>query len=253
MKRNDFLKLMLTASVFATVRPFNLLGKLEPKLKEENGKITGIYTLSLNEYPQLTELWGHLNFKVEAIPPEEWFPNLIIVKVPYNTYDKHFTCVADRCPHAGFPMEEFDPDDQYFVCSEHGTIFDIEGKYIEGPASQDLDTFETKYDGGDTVGIEIPQIVSSDIEGNNGFFAGRVYPNPAAGYATLNIGLIQPANVRAEIYTYSGQSLLQVPSFFGNEGMNEIRMNLANLRRGAYFIRVEAEGNGDLKRNFLVR
>ncbi|HTF99427.1 MAG TPA: ubiquinol-cytochrome c reductase iron-sulfur subunit [Nitrospirota bacterium] len=60
--------------------------------------------------------------------------------------DNTVIAYSPNCPHLGCGYRWFDKD-ALFKCPCHGSVFDINGKVVSGPAPRQLDTLETKLDG----------------------------------------------------------------------------------------------------------
>jgi menaquinol-cytochrome c reductase iron-sulfur subunit len=69
--------------------------------------------------------------------------SLWLVKRPDGTV----TAFAPNCPHLGCGYRWF-ADDRKFKCPCHGSVFDINGKVLAGPAPRPLDTLETQVENG---------------------------------------------------------------------------------------------------------
>jgi menaquinol-cytochrome c reductase iron-sulfur subunit len=66
-----------------------------------------------------------------------------LVKKPDNSV----TAYSPNCPHLGCGYR-WVAADQRFACPCHGSVFDINGKVLSGPAPRPLDTIETRVEGG---------------------------------------------------------------------------------------------------------
>ena len=77
-----------------------------------------------------------------------------IVKRP----DGRIVAFSPSCPHLGCGYRWF-AQDKRFKCPCHASIFDIDGKVLEGPAPRALDVLETKQEDGKVyVKFEIFQV-----------------------------------------------------------------------------------------------
>lgn len=61
--------------------------------------------------------------------------------------DGSVAAFAPACPHLGCGYRWF-PAEQRFKCPCHVSVFDIDGKVLEGPAPRSLDLLETKVEDG---------------------------------------------------------------------------------------------------------
>lgn len=66
-----------------------------------------------------------------------------IVKRP----DKSITAYSPNCPHLGCGYR-WSEADRRFTCPCHGSMFDIDGKVLGGPAPRSLDALEVKQEDG---------------------------------------------------------------------------------------------------------
>ena len=66
-----------------------------------------------------------------------------------------------------------------------------------------------------------------------------VFPNPARDFVTLNMTLNNPANVNIQVVDLLGKTVSAVDLGWQNS-INNYRIDVSNLQRGLYFLRVEA-------------
>ncbi len=59
----------------------------------------------------------------------------------------HFFALSQRCPHLGCRVP-FCQSSRRFECPCHGSVFDLAGEYIHGPAPRGMDRFELRLAGG---------------------------------------------------------------------------------------------------------
>jgi len=65
----------------------------------------------------------------------------------YNVHGK-FYATEEHCTHEEGPLGEGYLDGKVITCPWHGAMFDVtSGKVLEGPATRDIKTYETKIDG----------------------------------------------------------------------------------------------------------
>lgn len=68
-----------------------------------------------------------------------------------------FFALSQKCPHLGCKVPFCDSSGR-FECACHGSVFDIGGEYVKGPAPRGMDRFHLSLDNGNLVvntGIEI--------------------------------------------------------------------------------------------------
>lgn len=58
------------------------------------------------------------------------------------------TVFSPICPHLGCHYH-WDAQSKHFVCPCHGSVFDVDGKVVAGPAPRPLDTLPQKIDSGE--------------------------------------------------------------------------------------------------------
>lgn len=231
--RRRFLELMFAATITTVCCTHKLLGRVIPKIKENGDKLLGIYGLNIDTYPELANVWGSVRFLIEdAIG---YFPKVILTRVPPETYGVEFIAVSEQCPHEGYPVKPLDPDLHIFECSGHGTLFDVTGRYIWGPASDDLTRFNLRYDGDKTVYIEIPAITTSvEIEKENLTYLRQNYPNPCSNITTVEFGVEKPSKIELKLLNSKGEAILTVSKFVDNATEQLEEIDVTNLPNGVY-------------------
>ena len=60
--------------------------------------------------------------------------------------DNHLFALSQKCPHLGCHVPFCDSSGR-FECPCHGSVFDLAGEYIKGPAPHGMDQFELTLDG----------------------------------------------------------------------------------------------------------
>ena len=88
-------------------------------------------SISLLEYPELKEVGGaaYLSFS-------EQFVHLLVMCIS----EEKWAAVWKICTH-GVCDVEWDPSLSLVVCPCHGSLFDIDGVVLQGPAEKDLKAF----------------------------------------------------------------------------------------------------------------
>lgn len=234
-KRRNFLKLMLTASVTTFTYPHQFLGAIEPIIKDNDDKILGIYGLNLDRFPQLHEVWGSVRFEIEGTIV--FFPKVILTRVPKEQYSVDFIAVSEQCPHEGYLIKDLDPDTHLFECSGHGTLFDVTGKYIWGPASKNLQRFILSFDGEKTVYIEIPALITSLPEKTFSeplFYLRQNIPNPCSEKTIIEFGVESVSFVSLKLTNLNGNPvkvLFEKESFQGQMTLN---IDVTQIPSGIY-------------------
>ncbi|MGL4883218.1 MAG: ubiquinol-cytochrome c reductase iron-sulfur subunit [Waterburya sp.] len=68
----------------------------------------------------------------------------LVIKDPTNA--EKLIAVNPTCPHAGCAVT-WESDQQKFLCPCHDSEFSSDGKVLEGPATEPLDSYEVKLEG----------------------------------------------------------------------------------------------------------
>lgn len=67
-----------------------------------------------------------------------------------------FHVLDPTCTHAGCTVGLYEPANQGISCPCHGSFFDISGQVLNGPASLPLATYQSSFDGDDTLSVMVP-------------------------------------------------------------------------------------------------
>lgn len=248
--RRIFLKQMLTASVFTAACPHILLGELNPTIQDTgNGTILGTYSLDIEQYPVLKEIWGSVRLNIPTDiggTPEE----VIITRVPFDTYKQHFSAFNTKCPHEGQRVYDLHPDLHIFICSGHGTEFNPLGTYLDGPAAQDLlkYTVDRKWLPGDRfLKISFPFYTSSvndKAEDVNSplFFLRKNHPNPFIDYTNIEYGIESDMYIKIAIYDIGGNAIHTIYDGFQLAGTYSHRFEAQNSPAGMYICKLSVNG-----------
>jgi cytochrome b6-f complex iron-sulfur subunit len=62
----------------------------------------------------------------------------------------HLFALSQKCPHLGCRVPYCDSSGR-FECPCHGSVFDLAGEYIQGPAPRGMDQYEVTLDGRNVV------------------------------------------------------------------------------------------------------
>lgn len=79
----------------------------------------------------------------------------------------------------------------------------------------------------------------------------KIYPNPAANSATMNIALTEKDNLEITIINSVGQSIYST-KVKGDIGNNKIDLNFNNLSSGLYFYQVKVGNNKPVTNKFMI-
>lgn len=84
-----------------------------------------------------------------------------------------------------------------------------------------------------------------------GFDDLRIYPNPASDFVTINFSLTDNQNLRVELFNMNG-SVLRSESYTNYKGDFEKRIDLSNLSKGVYMLRLTSD-KGIVNRKITVK
>ncbi len=76
--------------------------------------------------------------------------------------------LSQKCPHLGCHVP-FCESSGRFECPCHGSIYDLAGEYIGGPAPRGMDRYEVTLDG-DNVVVDTSVLKTGPARGANTFF-----------------------------------------------------------------------------------
>jgi hypothetical protein len=92
---------------------------------------------------------------------------------------------------------------------------------------------------GDTIAPREDVIgIRENIIPSKGEVSLKVYPNPAYGTTTLDYNLTQASNVMLQVYDMNGRLVSSLDKGRQAEGNHSLQMNVENMRKGIYVIRV---------------
>lgn len=249
--RREFLEFFFTVAVTEFLYPHKLLGFIKPHLSKKGDNLQGIYGISLDNYPELIPIWGSIRIKIENTLM--FYPQVIIVHVPKEEYGVEFIAVCERCPHEGYPVKDLDPDLHLFECSGHGTLFDVTGRYVWGPASRDLERLNLEYDGDKTIYLEVAlyPLKKLDVEIETAFLHQNI-PNPCYDKTKIVFGTMTPANVDILLLDFKGNVIQKI--FYGlcTDKCAEIFIDVSNLESGTYFLTMKVDGKHLATKKLLV-
>jgi Rieske Fe-S protein len=245
--RRDFLEKIFAVTVVAVAGPSVVLGRIVPALSASKGALAGRYRIDLTDpaYAALTQVGGSI--LLESIAGVTF--SVIVTR----TAEATFAAVNATCTHQGCTVNEVTPEsNNRLVCPCHGSEFTPTGAVVRGPATRALKTYQTFFDGGDILEIEIAGIASTPAEVAAGAFVGSPFVDRDAARVTLPIALEAVTELRAAVYTMTG--LIVATAFDGRlgAGEHEVSAPIDGVAAGAYIIRVEAGDRGVISRKFVV-
>ena len=97
--------------------------------------------------------------------------------------------LSQKCPHLGCHVPYCESSGR-FECPCHGSIYDLAGEYITGPAPRGMDRYEVKLDG-DNVVVDTGVLTAGPAARR------QELPHAAQGPELHRQGLTCPANARS--------------------------------------------------------
>ncbi|MDD3125482.1 MAG: T9SS type A sorting domain-containing protein [Candidatus Kapabacteria bacterium] len=254
--RREFLKKALSISVLSLACPHFLRGELAPTeiTDSGDGKIQNIYTLDLEQYPELKELWGSIRISVPRNAPGESgkMEELIITHVDYDEYGVHFSALNTLCPHEGNRVMDLQPDLHIFECSGHSSLFSPVGIFIGGPAAENLMIYyvSPKWEPGDryvyiTLEFYDPTAdPNADVSENSCLsYLRKNYPNPFKESTNFAYGIEKDADVDLGLYDLSGKKVATIVSGHVPAGSYTESFNGSSLPVGLYLCKLFVNGS----------
>ncbi len=241
--RRDFLKLMLTASIFSSSYPHILLGKEEGDIFEKSDSILGYFHIELDKYPVLYNVWGSVRLYVDGIDPREHYPKIFITRVPVEEYGKEYVSVTELCSHEGNILEDFNPETHLFECVKgHGSLFFPDGKPFWGEAlkiAKPLVSYKVNYFGGNVLNVEVNALKTDFYsETQNLSYLRQNIPNPCSNSTLIEFGLEKTADVKILLYSINGKLISELYNQLTNEGNHNLTFDTIGLPSGVYLYKM---------------
>ena len=113
----------------------------------------GVLKVTVSDYPPLLNEGGSIQLNVTGSSPHP----LMINRGAGNTF---YTLDSD-CQHQHCVVPPYDSVTGNIRCNCHGSRYAIDGSLLGGPATRGLNSFESTFDGVDTLSVIIPGIFFS--------------------------------------------------------------------------------------------
>jgi Rieske Fe-S protein len=245
--RRSFLEKIFAATVLTVAAPSLVLGRIFPTLRVTHSGFAGRYRIDLSNptYAKLTTVGGSL--KLARIAGVSY--RIIVTRTGEST----FAAVDATCTHNGCTVTEVrSTSNGLLVCPCHDSRFTPEGAVTQGPATLPLTALETFYDGENILEIEIDGIAASPEEVAASTYVGAPFVARDGSVVTLDVALERAGDLRAAIYSSSGELVLEVFAGALAAGEHELRAPLDGVPEGPYLLRVETGGRTVSTRKFVV-
>ena len=143
--RRRFVKAVLLATGYSALRLPIPVRQFTQARADDIPFPLGTFALSLSDFPALQKDNGSV---LVAVPD---VPDVIVTRLP----GPKFYAVTSVCTHQGCTVGLFDPTLNALVCPCHGSHYQPDGTVIEGPAPKPLYSYQTHFDGNDTLTIDL--------------------------------------------------------------------------------------------------
>jgi Rieske Fe-S protein len=149
------------------------------------------FQIKVSDYPALLEEIGSVRLGVNqvgigdnAFPEGRYYP--IIINRDFNG----FYVLDSICKHAGCVVNTFDVGEFVMRCPCHGSLYDIRGDVVEGPANEAMTPMDFTYD----EATDILHITVPDLQ-----FNVKAFLPPSAPGARLQLEFLAHGGVTYEV------------------------------------------------------
>jgi Rieske Fe-S protein len=146
------------------------------------------FRISVSDYPALLEEIGSVRLGVSRVGPDG-FPASRYYPVIINRDVNNFYVLDSVCKHASCVVGTFDTADFGMRCPCHGSVYDIRGDVLEGPANDALTPLDFTFDGINSLTVSVPDM---------GFSVKAFVPEPQST-ARLRLQFIAEGGVWYEV------------------------------------------------------
>jgi cytochrome b6-f complex iron-sulfur subunit len=87
----------------------------------------------------------------------------------------HFFALSQRCSHLGCRVP-FCKTSGRFECPCHGSVFDLGGEYVQGPAPRGMDRFELRLDDNGMLVVDTGALITGPDRGKRDFLTPPLGP-----------------------------------------------------------------------------
>jgi nitrite reductase/ring-hydroxylating ferredoxin subunit len=123
----------------------------------------GILRLRLSDFPALGKLFGSVRIGTSpqaGTRPSGLFSPILVNRGPAVVAGgpPTYFAVSAECTHEGCTVPVLNSSSGVTVCPCHGSRFDYDGRVLARPATMPLLSYQTTFDGQDTLTIELPDL-----------------------------------------------------------------------------------------------
>jgi Rieske Fe-S protein len=160
--RRTFLKTVAFGSAYSVLVGRSWSDLFAAEVQAPAATTTGTLRITLSQFPALLSESGSVRLLINPLtggPPTgprpigSFYP-VILNRGPNNT----FYALSSRCTHQNCTVDPMDPFTNEMTCPCHGSVFAIDGRRLRGLASSRLTAYTARFDGHDTLAVQIPNL-----------------------------------------------------------------------------------------------
>lgn len=116
------------------------------------------FTIKISDYPALQDELGSVRLGVNPVGSDDFPAGFYWPIIINKDTDGAFYVLNSECRHAGCVVNAYDTFEGGLRCRCHGSLYDVRGQVVEGPAEEPLFTHDFTLDGQDSMTIVVPQM-----------------------------------------------------------------------------------------------
>lgn len=150
LDRRSFVRTFALMSAASWIGGTELKSLLVAEISAQSSTLPGAFRMNLDNFAALRAEVGSVRLSVTGMPAS--FRQIIVSRLE----DSQFFAVTSQCTHQGQPVSAMNSTSRRLVCPTHGSQFGPDGELLGGPAGSPLTRYNTSFDGGKMLSIEIP-------------------------------------------------------------------------------------------------
>ncbi len=156
--RRRFLRTLVYGSVLSGLGSTIFKETVHADIGVELTSSVGTLRIRLEDYPSLAQPTGSIRIGVNPLrsnhlPNGTFFPILI-----NRLDDQELVCLSAECTHASCAVRPFSPRAKAHICPCHGSRFNLDGSRIGGPASSELERYDSEIVNEEILEIKVPRL-----------------------------------------------------------------------------------------------
>ncbi len=248
--RRKFLQRALTATVLA-VGTKTVLGKLIPELSGDDEIMSGTYKIDISQsaYYVLQSVGGSLLLNV---PNDDTDGTIIVTRATTS----QFYAISDICTHAGCSLPAYSASLKCIECVCHGSEYSAAGVVLRGPATRNLTSYGTTFDGVKIVAITLPGLMTGIAGTANSLPAASLaqnFPNPVSSAGTIQYTLSAQTKVVLALYSVDGKEVMRLTDAQRAAGVYNVPFDATTLPTGEYFYTLRTSNGWSQTKQLVVR